>query len=110
GGCRSCVLQCPYDTTLLSTSTLMAMAIIDVLAYLRRRMIDHEDVHGTPGSSPPECRHGTRLERRSAGARGSAIPAGQGGRLLDPIRQLLLVELVRLAHIQGAHVLEFPDG
>src|SRR5438093_3684678 len=50
------------------------------------------------------------LERGSAVARGSAVPAGDGGRLLDPGRQLLLVDLVRLAHIQGAHVLELADG
>src|SRR2546422_6044515 len=50
------------------------------------------------------------LERGSAVARGSAVPAVDGGRLLDPGRQLLLVDLVRLAHIQGAHVLELADG
>src|SRR5438876_4944394 len=42
--------------------------------------------------------------------RGSAVPTGDGGRLLDPGRQLRLVELVRLADIQGAHVLELADG
>src|SRR6476661_7512592 len=46
----------------------------------------------------------------SAVAPGSAVPAGDGGRLLDPGRQLRLVELVRLAHIQGTHVLVLADG
>jgi hypothetical protein len=49
------------------------------------------------------------LERGSAVARGSAVPAWDGGRLLDPGREPLLVELVRLALIQGAHVLVLAD-
>src|SRR5262245_48849432 len=50
------------------------------------------------------------LEQRSAVARRSAVPAGDEGRLLDPGRQLLLVDLVGLAHIEGAHVLVSADG
>src|ERR1700740_1031632 len=42
---------------------------------------------------------GTRLARGSARAPGSAVPAGDGGRLLDPGRQLRLVEPVGLADI-----------
>src|SRR5204862_3685599 len=50
------------------------------------------------------------LEGGSALARGAAVPAGDRSRLLDPSRQQLLVERIRLAHIQGAHVLERTDG
>src|SRR5207344_538481 len=53
---------------------------------------------------------GDLLEPGSARALRSAIPAGDGRRLLDPSRPLLLVELVRLAHSQRAHVLELADG
>jgi hypothetical protein len=46
------------------------------------------------------------LERDSAvEAGGSAVPAGDGSRLLDPGRQLLLVELVVLVDVEVAHFL-----
>ena len=41
------------------------------------------------------------LKRNSAvEARGSSVPAGDGGRLLDPAHQLLLVELVFLVDVE----------
>src|SRR5438093_3184003 len=52
-----------------------------------------------PTSSCSHPREGIRV------ARGSAVPAGDGGRLLDPGRQLLLLELVVLVDVEVAHFL-----
>ena len=49
------------------------------------------------------------LERGSAMARRSAVPARGGGRLPDPARQLVLVDRIRLAHVQPAHVPGLAD-
>src|SRR5262249_33488157 len=65
----------------------------------RRESLEH--------AADAPCPPATRRRRLASGA---AVPAGDGSRLLDPGCHLLLVQLVRLAHVQGARVLLSADG